>query len=151
MKEKLEDLAHWLAKLKGSLMNTNTDDDPEEAERRVQLEKFAPCIRLSCPQTDCLQVLRRHRKAVSSIVRAREDGTDSRQGARLSSDRQARRATSASGPHLSSKNQSCRVLVELTHVTADVPAAVDTKPSRTIGCEFLTGICTSGPADIQSI
>jgi hypothetical protein len=49
VKEKLEDLARWLAKLKDSLMNTNTDDDCEEAERRAQLEEFAPCIRLYCP------------------------------------------------------------------------------------------------------
>jgi hypothetical protein len=49
VKEKLEDLVRWLVKLKGSLMNTNTDDDQEEAERRAQLEKFASCIWLSRP------------------------------------------------------------------------------------------------------
>jgi hypothetical protein len=49
VKEKLQDLVCWLAKLKGSLMNTNTNDDQEEAERRAQLEKFAPCIQLSRP------------------------------------------------------------------------------------------------------
>jgi hypothetical protein len=47
VKEKLEELVHWLAKLKNSLMNTNAADDREEAERRAQLEKFASRTRLS--------------------------------------------------------------------------------------------------------
>jgi hypothetical protein len=45
VKEKLEELVHWLAKLKNSLMNTNTDDDLE-GERRTQLEKFVSRIQL---------------------------------------------------------------------------------------------------------
>jgi hypothetical protein len=50
VKEKLEDLVHWLAKLKDSLMNTNADGDHEEVERRAQLERFAPYILFHHPK-----------------------------------------------------------------------------------------------------
>jgi hypothetical protein len=47
VKEKLEELVHWLVKLKDVLMGADADDDREEMERRARLEKFAPPIRLS--------------------------------------------------------------------------------------------------------
>ena len=40
VKDKLEDLIPWLAKLRDSLMEVNANDDREEVERRVQLAKF---------------------------------------------------------------------------------------------------------------
>jgi hypothetical protein len=48
VKEKLEDLAHWLAKLKDSLMNTDANGDRGEVESRVKLAKSVLNIRLSC-------------------------------------------------------------------------------------------------------
>ena len=40
VKDKLEDLLPWVAKLEETLMKSNAKD-PEEVHRRTQLEKFA--------------------------------------------------------------------------------------------------------------
>ena len=40
VKDKLEDLVPWVAKLEDSLMNPDVEDGREEAERREQLKKF---------------------------------------------------------------------------------------------------------------
>jgi len=42
VKDKLDDLLPWLEKLLQSLAKVNPNDDPEEAERRSQLARFAP-------------------------------------------------------------------------------------------------------------
>ena len=36
----MEDLVPWVAKLKGSLTEVNTEGSREEVQRRTQLEKF---------------------------------------------------------------------------------------------------------------
>jgi hypothetical protein len=48
VKEKLDDLVHWLAKLKDTLMSIHVDGDTKEMESRVQLAKFASRTRLPC-------------------------------------------------------------------------------------------------------
>ena len=40
MKDKLEDLVPWVAKLENSLMKPGAEGDREEAERRDHLKKF---------------------------------------------------------------------------------------------------------------
>ena len=40
VEEGLGDLILWLAKLKGTVMTTSADNNPEEAERREQLTRF---------------------------------------------------------------------------------------------------------------
>ena len=40
MKDKLDDLIPWLEKLLVTIAKVNPNDDCEEAERRLQLEKF---------------------------------------------------------------------------------------------------------------
>ena len=41
MKDKLDDLIPWLEKLLVTIAKVNPNDDCEEAERRLQLERFA--------------------------------------------------------------------------------------------------------------
>ena len=46
-------------------------------------------------------------------------------------------------PDISDEDQDSQTLIRLVEVVG-VPAAIDTQPSRTVGCEFLPAIFTSG-------
>jgi hypothetical protein len=44
VKDKLGDLVPWVQKLLVTLAKANPNDDSDEVERRLQLERFASCL-----------------------------------------------------------------------------------------------------------
>lgn len=138
MKDKLSDLIPWLEKLLQSLAKVNPDNDPEEVERRSQLERSvslpAYLARLNLKPTLCrsLEEIGKRSLALSEkgkVARVLDKAQDSQEVIGLVEKlRQAILIYQASIGH-------CRGRKSLTRETG-VTATVNIQPSRPLDREF---------------